>query len=160
MDVRDLDPTEGQRFLWAERASRRLQATAANLNADLLVCITRHWLRDDNWLYLYGWWPDHRTPPISFISVAGFEELQPEGAETDRLIANMLVTCLAGFFGEMGTHDRGARNCPLAFNESRDFAHLIAEQRFDAQCRRSLKGRLGRQLKALEGMLEAFAAIG
>ncbi|HET9317654.1 MAG TPA: CHAT domain-containing protein, partial [Vicinamibacteria bacterium] len=40
MDGWDLDTEEGQRFLWAEKAARRLQATAASLQADLLVCIT------------------------------------------------------------------------------------------------------------------------
>jgi hypothetical protein len=158
MDAWHLDTSEGQKFLWAERAARRLQATVASLNADLLVCVTRHWLRDDNWLYLYGWWPDHRTPPVAFVSVAGFEELQPEGPETDRAIASALVSCLAGFYGEIGTHERGAKNCPLAFNQSRDFAHLVGEQRFDPQCRRKLKGLLGSKLQALDALLKVFAA--
>jgi hypothetical protein len=157
MDGWDLDTAEGQRFLWAERAARRLQAAAASLGADLLVCVTRHWLRDDDWLYLYGWWPDHRTPPVAFVSVAGVERLQPEGPETDRAIANALVTCLAGFYGEVGTHESGARNCPLSFNRKRDFAHLVGEQRFDAPCRRKLKGTLGGKLKALEALLEVSA---
>jgi len=158
MDAWDLDAAEGEKFLWAEKAARRLQATAASLNADLLVCVTRHWLRDDEWLYLYGWWPDHRTPPVAFLSVAGVEELKPEGPETDRAIANALVTCLAGFYGETGTHESGAKNCPLSFNRSRAFAHLIAEQRFDAQCRRALARPLGDKLKALDALLEVFSA--
>jgi hypothetical protein len=90
--------------------------------------------------------------------VAGIEELKPEGPETDRAIANALVTCLAGFYGETGTHDSGARNCPLAFNERRAFAHLVAAQRFDAKCRRTLAGRLGDKLKALDALLEVFSA--
>ena len=157
MDAWDLDLSEGRKFLWAERAARRLQATAASLNTDLLVCVTRHWLRDDNWLYLYGWWPDRQMPPVAFVSVAGFQELQAEGPETDRAIANALVTCLAGFYGDLGTHERGARNCPLSFNQSRDFAHIVGEQRFDAQCRRQLKARLGRKLAGLDALLEVFS---
>jgi hypothetical protein len=159
MDAWDLDTSEGRKFLWAERAARRLQATAASLDADLLVCVTRHWLRDNDWLYLYGWWPDHRTPPVAFVSVAGFDALQPEGSETDEAIANALVTCLAGFYGETGTHASGAKNCPLAFNQDRDFAHLIGEQRFDAQCRRRLKGALGDKLVALDALLGVFATV-
>jgi hypothetical protein len=156
MDGWDLDTAEGQRFLWAEKAARRLQATTASLDADLLVCITRHWLRDDKWLYLYGWWPEHRTPPVAFLSVAGVEGLQPEGPETDRAIANALVACLAGFYGETGTHQTGARDCPLSFNRSRSFAHVIGRQRFDARCRRRLEKALGRKLKALDALLRAF----
>jgi hypothetical protein len=156
MDVWDLDVSEGRKFLWAERAALRLQATAARLNADLLVCVTRHWLRDDEWLYLYGWWPDGRTPPVAFFSVAGFEGLRPEGPETDRSIANALVSCLAGFYGDVGTHEQGARDCPLSFNQNRDIAHLTGEQRFDGRCRRLLRSRLGTKLAALDAMLHAF----
>ena len=157
MDAWDVDPAEGQRFLWAEKAARRLQATAASLDTDLLVCITRHWLRDDDWLYLYGWWPDHREPRVAFLSVAGVDDLEPEGPATDRAIANALAACLAGFFGEIGTHETGARDCPLAFNRSRRVAHLVGRQRFDARCRRALEKALGARLKALDALLTAFA---
>jgi len=59
--------------------------------------------------------------------------------------------------GPLFTH-RGAKNCPLSFNRSRAFAHLIAEQRFDAQCRRALARPLGDKLKALDALLEVFSA--
>jgi hypothetical protein len=156
MDAWDLDTAEGHRFLWAEAAARRLQPTAASLNADLLVCITRHWLRDNEWLYLYAWWPDDRVPPVAFISVAGFEGLQPEGPETDRAVTNALVSCLAGFYGGIGTHTRRPENCPLSFNQSLDLAVATGEQRFDPACRRKLKDAVGNKLGALDAMLEVF----
>jgi hypothetical protein len=156
IDAWDLDEEKGTSFLWAERCARRLQNAAPSLGVDVVVCITRHWLRSDEWLYLYGWWPGRRTPPVALISVAGFDELQPEGPETDRAIANAMVACLAGFYGDTDTHERGAKNCPLHFNQDRDFKHLVAPQRFDAQCRHKLRPSLGGKLPALESLLTAF----
>jgi len=156
LDAWDVNRREGANFLWAEHVARRLQVKAAELGADILACITRHWLRDDDWLYLYGWWPEDQTPPVVIFSVAGFDLLEPEGLDTNRAIANVMVTGLAGFFGNVGTHASGAKNCPLAFNEARKLEHLVAPQKFDARCRRRLKGRLGRKLAALDALLKAF----
>ena len=94
---------------------------------------------------------------MAFVSVAGFEELRPEGPDTDRAVANALVACLAGFYGETGTHTSGSKNCPLAFNRNRTFEHLVAAQRFDTQCRRKLARSLGPKLKALDALLHVFA---
>ena len=123
----------------------------------MLACVTRHWLRDNEWLNLYGWWPDDRKPPVVFFSVAGFDELKPEGPDTDRAIANALVTGLAGFYGQTGTHSSGAKDCPLAFNENRDFEHMAGPQKFDASCRRKLASKLGAKLEALDSLLKVFA---
>jgi hypothetical protein len=158
LDVWDLDRTENTNFLWAERVARRLQSKAAELGADVLVCVTRHWLRDDTWLYLYGWWPDGGKPPVVIFSIAGFDQLEPEGPDTDRAIANAMVTGLAGFFGEVGTHAVGAKDCPLAFNRRRDFKHLVGPQTFDAACRRKLTRRVGAKLGALDALLKLFTS--
>lgn len=156
IDAWDLDKAEGRTFLWAERTARRLQNAAPSLGVDVLVCITRHWLRSDDWLYLYGWWPGDQTPPVALISVAGFDELPPEGPQTDRALANALVACLAGFYGGTDSHERGARDCPLYFNRERDFTHLVSPQRFDARCRRTLRAAMGDRFAALESLLKAF----
>lgn len=156
LDVWDLDRTENVNFLWAERVARRLQAKATELGADVLACVTRHWLRDDDWLYLYGWWPSDRKPPVVIFSVAGFDELKPEGPDTDRAIANTMVTCLAGFYGNVDTHSRPPKDCPLAFNQDRSFKHLVGPQKFDAKCRKQLKKALGDKLGALEALLNTF----
>ena len=100
LDVWDLNKTEGTTFLWAEHVARRLQGKPAELGADILACVTRHWLRDNDWLYLYGWWPDGGSPPVVIVSVAGFDQLPAEGPDTTRAIANALVSCLAGFYGD------------------------------------------------------------
>jgi hypothetical protein len=156
LDVWDLDRSEGTNFLWAERVARRLQAKPAELGADILVCVTRHWLRDNDWLYLYGWWPDDQKPPVLIFSVAGFDELEPAGPDTDRAIANAMVTGLAGFYGNTGTHSRAPSDCPLAFNRTRAFKHLVGPQKFDATCRKQLKKPLGAKLAALEALLKTF----
>jgi hypothetical protein len=158
LDVWDLDRSEDTDFLWAEHLARRLQGKPAELGVDLLACVTRHWLRDDEWLYLYGWWPDEQKPPVIIFSVAGFEGLKPEGPDTDRAIANAMVTGLAGFYGKIGTHSSGAKDCPLAFNQARDIEHLIGPQKFDAKCRRALKKPLAAKLGALEALLKAFSS--
>jgi CHAT domain len=156
LDVWDLNRTEHTNFLWAEHVAHRLQGQAAALGADVLACITRHWLRDDDWLYLYGWWPDDATPPVVIFSVAGFDQLRPEGPDTDRAIANAMVTCLAGFYAHLGTHERGAKDCPLAFNRDRSFKHLVGPQRFDQRCRKRLKRELGARFSALDALLRLF----
>jgi len=154
LDVWDLQ--EGKTmYLWAERLADRLRGTPVELEIDILACITRHWMRDDEWENIYGWWPSNREPPILIQSVAGFDQLAPEGRETDRVIANEMVSSLAGFYGNLGSHARGSKECPLFFNQQREFEHIAARQRFDKDCRRKLKG-LGAKLDAHDALLNVF----
>ena len=154
LDVWDLQ--EGKTmYLWAERLADRLRGTPVELEVDILACVTRHWMRDDEWENIYGWWPNNREPPILIQSVAGFDQLAPEGRETDRVIANEMVSSLAGFYGNLGSHARGSKECPLFFNQQREFEHIAARQRFDKDCRRKLKG-LGAKLDALDALLNVF----
>ena len=154
LDAWDRATTKGISYLKAEHLARRLRTKPEALRVDVLACITRHWMRDEETLNLYGWWPDGRTPPIVILSAAGFDRLAPEGPETDRVIANALVGVLAGVLGDLGTHERRS-SCPMWFNRARDFAHLAGVQAFDAPCRRQLK-KLGDRLPALEKLLGAF----
>ena len=158
LDVWDLDRKAGgaTTYLHAERLARRLRSKTVELGVNLLACITRHPLRDDGRVNLFGWWPADRTPPVAVFSCAGVEDLEPEGANTDRAIANTIVSALAGFFGEFDPHSSGPKNCPLYFNRSRDVRHLIAPQKFDASCRRKLQQKLTKQLPALEALLTVF----
>jgi hypothetical protein len=64
---------------------------------------------------------------------------------------------LAGFYGDLNTHERGPKDCPLAFNQSRDYKHLVGQQKFDASCRRKLIKALGAKLGALEELLGVFS---
>ena len=113
-----VDPDEAVDFLWADKLANRLKDKAAELGVDVLACVTSHWMCDDDTLYLYGWWPPNQTPRVIAFSTAGFDEITPEGLVTDRAIANAMVSGLAGFFGGVDSHERGRKDCPLAFNRS------------------------------------------
>jgi len=158
IDVWDLDERakDGTPYLRAERLAHRLESKTVELRANVLACVTRHWLRDDDWLNLYGWWPVSGKPPVVIFSCAGFDDLKAEGPETDRAIANVTVTALAGFLGRMGSHERGAQDCPMFHNPLRKFQHLSGAQQFDKGCRARLKKKLTRELPALEALLKAF----
>ena len=156
LGVREFDKTEGETYLRADKLAHRLQSMPMELGVDILACVTSHYMRDDEWLNLYGWWPDGGKPPILVFSVAGFEELPPEGPKTDRAIANVMVAGLTGFYGNFDTHKRNPQNCPLAFNEDRELEYLINRQTFDAQCRKRVKAKLGTKLRAFEKLLTLF----
>jgi hypothetical protein len=154
LDVWDLQ--EGKTmFLWAERLADRLRGMPVELEVDILACITRHRMRDDEDMNTYGWWPDNREPPILIQSVAGFDQLAPEGRETDRVIANEMVSGLAGLYGNLDGHERGSKKCPMFFNRERKFEHLASRKQFDKDCHEKLKDR-GANLDALDALLNVF----
>lgn len=143
-------------FLRAERLADRLRGMPVELDVSVLACITRHPMRSDGGENIPGWWPSNREPPILIGSVAGFSELAPEGRQTDRVIANGMVSTLAGFYGNLTSHAKGSKECPLFFNGKRDFEHVAARQRFDKDCRRKLQGTDKKKLDALDALLNAF----
>jgi len=158
LDIWDLDQRaeDGTPYLWAEKLAKRLEWAAVGLGVNVLACITRHWMRSDQHFKLYGWWPPLRKPPVVITSLAGFESLQAEGAATDRALANLAVSALAGFGGQLDLHETGPRSCPMWFNLDRDIDHLSHRQRFDAKCRAHLRGQHGRELQAFDALLKAF----
>jgi hypothetical protein len=156
LDVWDLESEKGKPYLWADKLAHRLQGKPVELRANLLACVTRHWMRDDEWLNLFGWWPQNRKPPVVIFSCAGIENLKPEGRDTDRALANVMVSALVGFFGEMGTHDHGPKNCPMFTNADREVRYMVAEQTFDKSCRQAIGSKMSKELPALEALLKAF----
>jgi hypothetical protein len=156
LGVWDLESEKGTPYLWAERLAHRMERMPMELGVDVLACVTRHWLTDDDWLNLDNWWPEGRKPPIVIFSIAGFDELAAQGPQTDRAIANNLVTSLAGFYGDIDSH-KGSKTCPLWVNEDREFDSLVNQQKFDAACRKRLKPKLGRKFDALEVLLKVFS---
>lgn len=154
LGVWEFNADEGRTYLWAERLANRLKRMPMELGVEVLACVTRQWMRDDRWLDLYGWWPGDRNPPIVIFSIAGFEELAPQGPETDRAIANNLVMTLAGFYGNIDSHAR-SKNCPMWFNPNREFPALVSQRKFDTGCRKQLKT-LGTKFDALEALLNVF----
>ncbi len=160
IDAWDLEnrAEDGQPYLWAEKLARRLGRMTVELQVNILACITRHWLRDNDWFNIYGWWPDHQKPPVIILSYAGFDELEAEGPATDRAIANVTVAALAGFLARVGTHNRAPLNCPLAFDDDRNFANLTGSQKFDRICRKKLHQKIPQELPALDAILELFSS--
>lgn len=156
LGVWDLESVKGTPYLWAESLAHRLERMPMELGADVLACVTRHWMTDNEWLNIYNWWPEGRKPPIVIFSIAGFEKLPPQGPETDRAVANNLVTALAGFYGNLNTH-QNSKTCPMWINEDREFDFLVNQQKFDMSCRKQLRSKLGRRFPALEALLKVFA---
>jgi CHAT domain-containing protein len=146
---------DGTTYLWAEKLARRIHSKAARMRVDVLTCITRHWMRDDEILNRYGWWGDSRKPALVIFSYAGFD-LPAAGAVTNRVLANMAVSVLAGHFGALEPHVDGEHDCPLFHNPKRDFGVLKHAQRFDAGCRLKLREQLGADYAALEKLLKVF----
>ena len=64
IDAWDLEnrADDGSPYLWAEKLAHRLGKIPAELQVDVLACITQHWMRDNEYLDLYGWWPENRKP--------------------------------------------------------------------------------------------------
>ena len=128
----------------------------ADLRTDMLVCITRHWMRSDETLNIYSWWTSQKSQPVSLFSCAGFDELPPAGRLTDRVIANALVTVLAGNRAGLDSHTRGAKTCPFDYNAKRSLRHMAGFQKFDARCRAALARKMPTELPALESLLNTF----
>jgi hypothetical protein len=158
IDAWDLEERadDGTPYLWAEKLAKRLGRVPLELHVNVLACVTRHWLRDDDTLNIYGWWPDQGEGPVVIFSVAGFDELPPAGAETDRAIANVLVSGLAGFLGGIDAHERGAKDCPMAANDARDLKHMVGPQKLDRSCRAKLAKAIPDKLPALDALLKVF----
>ena len=59
IDAWDVDQRAGDDtpYLWAEKLAGRLKDITVELRVNVLACITRHWMRDDEVRNLYSWWP-------------------------------------------------------------------------------------------------------
>jgi hypothetical protein len=158
IDAWDLEnkAQDGSPYLWANKIAKRLKRTTDDLGVDLLACITRHWMRDDDYVNIYGWWADHKETPVVMFSCAGLDELAPEGNQTDRVLANTMVLLMAGYLSEMDCHDKRDKRCPMYRNSERDFAHMTGVQQFDKICRAELKKKIPKELPALEALLTTF----
>ena len=154
-DVQKRSP-DGSPYLWADRLAARLGGKAVELRVNLLCCVTRHWMRDDDTLNIFSWWPTDRKPPVALFSCAGFD-MKAQGPDTDRAIANATVAALAGFFGGLDTHTKGTRECPLYYNGERDVKYVTGRLKFDPTCRSLVrKSEIRDALPALEALLKVF----
>ena len=158
LDIWDVENKahDGTPYLVAESLARRMAGATVDLGVDLLACITRHWMRDESTLNLYGWWPVEHKPPVVVASFAGFDGLLVEGQATDRALANLMVSALAGFIGGIDAHVKGPKDCPMWHNPNRLVSHITGPQRFDANCRKKLHREHAGELNAFDALLKAF----
>jgi hypothetical protein len=49
LGVWDLDSEEGTPYLWADHLADRLQRIPLELGVEVLACVTRHWMRDNEY---------------------------------------------------------------------------------------------------------------
>lgn len=155
-----LQQADGTRVahLRADRIAQRLAPRVQQLGLDAMACLTTYPLADEEDDDLYAWSPGDGQPPIMLFSTAGFD-VPDDGPLLDRMIVNLLVGGLAGLRGDMYSHKRGPKNCPLYYNPNREFKWLVAPAEFDHVCRAGLrKSPAKAELPALEALLKAFAA--
>lgn len=147
---------DGTPYLPAEKLARRVKHLTVELRVNVLACITRSWLCDDEWLNLYGGWPSKREPPVIILSCAGVEDLPTADIETDRAVVNVALSGLTGLPAEMDSYDGGDPFCPMAFDQARDYSKLTGRQAFDTRCKAKLKKKFPTEIPALDAPLKTF----
>jgi hypothetical protein len=157
------DRQEGQRYLHAPRFAERIEEKADALGVQYLACITNWWMRDNEWLNVFGWWSGDRALPIVVFSTAGLA-LPASGPGAGLTVANALATSLAGQMLEAATgrqvvHERGPKSCPFYFNQERSDTNITPRLQFDKTCRARVVKALGADaVRAFEAMLAAYDA--
>lgn len=144
------DVSAQSRVLDPEHVANSLRNKIPTLGVELLVCVTRQPLRDQQ----RGWWPANRKTAVVIISCAGID-LPDEGALVDGVLANAMVVSLAKFFGGAGAHAKGAKTCPLAFDDSAPDS-LSQRLAFDVGCLQTLEKSMPRELPALKELAKLF----
>jgi hypothetical protein len=146
----------GRPALRAAALAARIGPRAGSLGAGLVVCLTRHRLRDPDDADVAAWWPPQRDVPVAVLSFAGLARMPVAGAQTDRVLARRVAGVLAAWYGARDLHRGGSNACPLWANPRRELAPLLARARFEARCRRALAKAIPADLPALEALASAF----
>ena len=84
---------EGIRYLHADRFAAKVKGQIQRLGVDYLFCTTNHWMRDDEYLNLYGWWSSQKVCRVLIFATQGLV-LPTDGSVAGRVIANAVVQCL------------------------------------------------------------------
>jgi hypothetical protein len=105
--------------------------------------------------HIYGWWPDKNKPPVLVFSTKGLG-LPPKGALTDRAIANVTVSAIAGYLMDIDSHEKGKRDCPNYYNPDRELRLLAGRQKFCKPCSNKISRSHPQEFKALNAILKAF----
>jgi hypothetical protein len=150
------DRSGAEEYLLADRLATRVANKTMDLNVDLLACVTRHPMRTGEQPHINAWWPEKGGSPVGVFSTSGLT-LAPEGPDTDRAIINTMVALLTRFFGEGKPHEKGPKSCPLFATSDGVLEHLTTKQKFDADCRKTLRKQIPNELPALDALLKVIA---
>ena len=126
----------------------------------MLACVTRHWLRDDDMAESLRLVAGPTQAAGGDLLVRGFDELQPEGADTDRAIANAMVPASPATSRAPAHTTAVITTVRCSPTEQRDFGVLTAHQSFDAGCRKIVEKKIGADIEALDKLLAAFRGPG
>ena len=148
-----------KRYLDADRFADRLSPQISQLGVHYVSAIINEWMACDigtkNEDYeIYGWWPAVNKPPVLIFSTKGLE-LAPKGPATERAIANVAVSGLAGYLLDLDSHQRGPEDCPNFYNPDRKLSVLTGQQKFCKPCLEKLR-KYPQELKALSALLRVF----
>lgn len=151
---------DGKRYLDADRFAERLAPQISQLGVHYITAIVDEWMVCDvatghPTYNIYGWWPSKEMPPVLIFSTKGLG-LEPKGPATDRAIANVAASGIAGYLLDEGSHKEGPNDCPNYYNPRRSLQLLTGHQKFCRKCSNNLRRRYPEELKALNGILMAF----
>jgi hypothetical protein len=151
---------EGTRYLDADRFADRLAPQISQLGVHYVSAIVDEWMVCDvatgkPTYNIYGWWPGKDLPPVLIFSTKGLG-MEPKGPATDRAIANVAVSGIAGYLMVEGSHKVLPRDCPNYYNPSRKLDVLTGRLKFCPPCAKKLRRSHPEEFKALNAILAAF----
>ncbi len=150
---------DGKSYIDADTFADRLAPQISQLGVQYLAAIVDEPIAFDLGskrprLDFYGWWPGSDKPPVLVLSTEGLG-LAPTGSATNRAIANVAVTGIAGYLLDTEAHTKPPADCPLYLNRSRKLDLLTAHQHFCRTCAARLAKSNPTELKALNAILAA-----
>jgi hypothetical protein len=104
---------------------------------------------------IYGWWSGSNRPPVLFFSTKVLG-LEPTGPATERAIANVAVSGIAGYLSNKGSHEKGPQDCPNYYNPKRKLEVLTGRQKFCKPCAAQMRRNFPMEYTALNAILRAF----
>jgi hypothetical protein len=152
-------------YLNPERVAARLQSKVSQMKVDYLLCITAHPMEIGK-QKLHQWYGNTKPTngvlsPVLIFSYSGMEtEFNPSGPKTDRVLANAIVSLLAGARIALERHSAEPESCPMHLRTMESAAGITRELRFDARCMAILRSSAPQDTAALTAMLRRFDAAG
>ena len=150
----------GNRYIDADKFAERLAPQISLLGVEYLAVIVDEPIaietstKNPQFDY-YGWMPPADKPPVLIFSTKDLG-LPPTGPGTDRAVANVAVSGIAGYLMGGATHSKGQTGCPNYLNPSRKLELITGRETFCRPCTAKLIRSHPEELKALNAILAAF----